>query len=155
MFNTALALDSGKVKLTGLFPDAWHPIPYRPLHHPRSPKYDELLPGYSSVAEIFEKSSNIGSAQEGEQVGPEAQKRFMEKLGLTRKLALEVPEVGTPQVPHPWRPINMMTIAFGHGIFATPVQLVSAICAIANGGILAAGDLDRAAPTAPCRRARA
>ncbi|MDB5393843.1 MAG: ftsI [Rhodospirillales bacterium] len=133
VFNTALALDSGKVKLTDYF-DAWHPIKIgRFTIHDF--KGDEL-PGYSSVAKIFEISSNIGSAQMVKQVGPEAQEQFMDKLGLTKKMSLEVPEVGTPGIPRPWRPINMLTIAFGHGISVTPVQLVSAICAVANGGIL-------------------
>jgi cell division protein FtsI (penicillin-binding protein 3) len=133
VFNTALALDSGKVKLTDYF-DAFHPIKIgRFTIHDF--KGDEL-PGYSSVAKIFEISSNIGSAQEAKQFGPEVQERFMDQLGLTRQLKLEIPEVGTPGVPHPWRFINMLTIAFGHGISVTPVQLVSAICSIANGGIL-------------------
>jgi cell division protein FtsI (penicillin-binding protein 3) len=88
------------------------------------------------VAKIFEISSNIGSAQMVKQVGPEAQEHFMDQLGLTQKMRLEVPEIGSPGVPHPWRFINMLTIAFGHGISVTPVQLVSAICSIANGGIL-------------------
>ena len=133
VFNTALALDSGKVKLTDYF-DAWHPI-----HIGRFTIHDfkgDELPGYSSVAKIFEISSNIGSAQEVKQVGPEAQEHFMDELGLTKKMSLEVPEVGTPGIPRPWRYINMLTIAFGHGISVTPVQLVSAICAIANGGVL-------------------
>jgi cell division protein FtsI (penicillin-binding protein 3) len=133
VFNTALGLDSGKVKLTDYF-DAFHPIKIgRFTIHDF--KGDEL-PGYSSVPTIFEKSSNIGSVRMVQQVGPEAQERFMDQLGLTKKMSLEVPEVGTPEVPHPWRPVNMMTIAFGHGISVTPVQLVSAISAIANGGIL-------------------
>jgi len=133
VFNTALALDSGKVKVTDYF-DAWHPIKIgRYTIHDF--KGDEL-PGYSSVAKIFEISSNIGSAQMVKQVGPEAQEQFMDELGLTTKLKLEVPETGTPGVPRPWRFINMLTIAFGHGISVTPVQLVSAICSIANGGIL-------------------
>jgi cell division protein FtsI (penicillin-binding protein 3) len=133
VFNTALGLDSGKVRLTDYF-DAFHPIKIgRFTIHDF--KGDEL-PGYSSVPTIFEKSSNIGSVRMVQQVGPEAQERFMDQLGLTKKMSLEVPEVGTPEVPHPWRPVNMMTIAFGHGISVTPVQLVSAISAIANGGIL-------------------
>ncbi len=133
VFNTALCLDSGKVKLTDYF-DAWHPI-----HIGRFTIHDfkgDELPGYSSVAKIFEISSNIGSAQMVKQVGPEAQEKFMDSLGLTRKMALEVPEIGTPGIPRPWRPVNMLTIAFGHGISVTPVQLVSAISAIANGGVL-------------------
>ncbi|HEX4505118.1 MAG TPA: penicillin-binding protein 2 [Alphaproteobacteria bacterium] len=133
VFNTAMVLDSGKVKISDYF-DAFHPIKIgRYTIHDF--KGDEL-PGYSSVPMIFEISSNIGSAQMAKQVGPEAQEQFMDELGLTTKMKLEVPEVGTPGVPHPWRFINMLTIAFGHGISVTPVQLVSAICAIANGGTL-------------------
>ncbi len=147
VFNTALALDSGKVKLNDYF-DAFHPIKIgRFTIHDF--KGDEL-PGYSSVAKIFEISSNIGSAQMAKQFGPEAQEHFMEQLGLTHRLKLEVPETGTPGVPRPWRYINMLTIAFGHGISVTPVQLVSAICSIANGGILRPATLlklpDDAAP---------
>lgn len=133
VFNTALSLDSGKVKVTDYF-DAAHPI-----HIGRFTIHDfkgDELPGYTSVAKIFEVSSNIGSVKMVEQVGPQAQEQFMDKLGLTQKMKLELPEVGTPRYPHPWRPINMMTIAFGHGISVTPVQLVSAISAVANGGIL-------------------
>jgi cell division protein FtsI (penicillin-binding protein 3) len=133
VFNTALCLDSGRVKVSDYF-DAWHPISIgRYTIHDF--KGDEL-PGFSSVAKIFEISSNIGSARMVQQVGPEGQERFMDSLGLTKKMSLEVPEIGTPRVPHPWRPINMLTIAFGHGISVTPVQLVSAISAVANGGIL-------------------
>ena len=148
VFNTAMVLDSGKVKVTDYF-DAWHPIKIgRFTIHDF--KGDEL-PGFSSVAKIFEISSNIGSAQMAKQVGPEWQEQFMDKLGLTKKMSLEVPEVGTPGIPHPWRPINMLTIAFGHGISVTPVQLVSAICAVANGGILRPATLiarpDGATPT--------
>jgi cell division protein FtsI (penicillin-binding protein 3) len=133
VFNTALCLESGKVKLTDYF-DAWHPIKIgRYTIHDF--KGDEL-PGYSSVPMIFEISSNIGSARMVQEVGPEAQEQFMDSLGLTKKMALEVPEVGTPGIPHPWRPINMLTIAFGHGISVAPVQLVSAISAVVNGGVL-------------------
>jgi cell division protein FtsI (penicillin-binding protein 3) len=133
VFNTALALDSGRIKLTDYF-DAAHPIKIG-KYTIHDFKGDEL-PGYASVAKIFEVSSNIGSVREVQQVGPELQEQFMRRLGLTRKADLELTEVGLPEYPHPWRPINMMTIAFGHGIAVSPVQLVSAISAIANGGVL-------------------
>jgi cell division protein FtsI (penicillin-binding protein 3) len=135
VFNTALALDTGKVRLTDCF-DAFHPITIGRFTIHDFKGDSAQLQGCSSVARIFEISSNIGSARMVEQVGPQAQERFMDQLGLTTKMTLEVPEVGTPRTPNPWRPINMLTIAFGHGISVTPVQLVSGISAIANGGVL-------------------
>jgi cell division protein FtsI (penicillin-binding protein 3) len=50
--------------------------------------------------------------------------------------ALELPEVGAPLVPRPWREINTMTASFGHGIAVSPLQLVAASSSIMNGGIL-------------------
>jgi len=38
-------------------------------------------------------------------------------------------------VPQPWRQINTITIAFGHGIAVTPLQTVGAIGALVNGGV--------------------
>jgi cell division protein FtsI (penicillin-binding protein 3) len=48
---------------------------------------------------------------------------------------VELPEVGAPMVPAPWREINTITIAFGHGLSVTPVQLAAGASALVNGGI--------------------
>ena len=146
IFNAALCLDSGKVSINDWF-DATHPLKIArfTIDDFRTDRFRRWM----SVPEIMMYSSNIGSVQMVKAVGPEAQQRFMTSLGLTRKLAFELPEVGTPQVPRPWRPINMMTIAFGHGISVTPVQLVSGISAIANGGILRPATLIKRPDTEP------
>ena len=129
IFNTALGLDSGKVKLTDKF-DTVHPIKIGRFtitdYHPANHWYD--------VPEIMQESSNIGSVHIFEQVGVDAQKAFLAKLGLTKQAKLEVPERGEPMVPNPWRDVNGMTIAFGHGIAVSPLHLVRAVSAIVNGG---------------------
>src|SRR3546814_15631967 len=38
-------------------------------------------------------------------------------------------------VPSPWRPINTMTIAFGHGLSVSPLHLASGVATVVNGGI--------------------
>jgi len=45
-------------------------------------------------------------------------------------------EIGRPHYPAVWRPVNVMTIAFGHGIAVTPLHMITATAAIVNGGIL-------------------
>jgi cell division protein FtsI (penicillin-binding protein 3) len=35
-----------------------------------------------------------------------------------------------------WRPVNVMTIAYGHGIAVSPLHLITAVSAIVNGGVL-------------------
>ena len=49
---------------------------------------------------------------------------------------LELPELGKPKYPRDWRPINVMTISFGHGLSVTPIHLVSSVATVVNGGIL-------------------
>src|SRR5690606_2520169 len=40
-----------------------------------------------------------------------------------------------PMYPAAWRPINTVTISYGHGISVTPVNLANAVAAVVNGGI--------------------
>ncbi|MDB5366002.1 MAG: penicillin-binding protein [Rhodospirillales bacterium] len=133
VFNTALALESGRVRM-----DDWVDAT-KPIKVGRFTIDDfrtERLRRWMSVPEVFTFSSNIGSVREVQQVGPAAQQRFLTSLGLTEKPTLEIPEVGKPHVPNPWREINMMTIAFGHGLSTTPVNNVTAFTAIVNNGVL-------------------
>ena len=131
VFNTAMVLDSGKVRMTDSF-DATHP-----LHVGRFTIDDfEKMRRWMTVPEIFAYSSNIGSVQEALVVGTETQQHFLASLGLTKISPLELPELGAPLVPHPWNQINTMTIAFGHGMSVAPIQLATGVAAIVNGGIL-------------------
>ncbi len=131
IFNTAMSLDSGKIKVTDVF-DTTHNVSvgrftireYHPFHH------------NLNVAEIFQESSNLGSLHMALTVGVAAQKAFLTKLGLTRPTALELPENGWPLVPNPWREINTMTIAFGHGMSVSPMHTVTAAASAINGGVL-------------------
>ena len=130
-FTTAMALDSGKVKLTDSF-DASKPIriggfTINDFHGKR-----RVL----SVPEIFIYSSNIGTAQEAEKVGIPAHKAFLTKLGLLSRWQTELPEMATPTQPKEWKLINSITISFGHGVSTTPLNTAVAAAALMNGGKL-------------------
>ena len=47
-----------------------------------------------------------------------------------------MPEIGEPQLPHPWRKISTMTVAFGHGMAVSPLQLARGVGAVANDGVM-------------------
>ncbi len=131
VFTTAMALDSGKVKLGDSF-DVAHPI-----HIGKFAIHDfERIKPWLNVSEIFAYSSNIGSLQEALVVGTDEQQKFLASLGLTHRSPIELPEIGAPLAPHPWTRVNTMTIAFGHGMSVSPMQLVTGIAAIINGGVL-------------------
>ena len=89
-----------------------------------------------TVPEVFKHSSNIGAAKIALEVGAEGQKAFMRKLGMLDPVQLELPELGKPKYPRDWRPINVMTISFGHGLSVTPIHLASGVATVVNGGIL-------------------
>jgi cell division protein FtsI (penicillin-binding protein 3) len=142
--NTAMALDYGTVKLNGGY-DASRPIQISRF----SIKDDHPKNRWLSVPEIFMYSSNIGSAKMAVDVGPERQRDFMQRLGMLNKPALELPEIGAPLIPRNWKTVETMTIAFGHGLSVTPLQLATATAAIVNGGVLHPPTLIKRPPGLP------
>jgi len=128
-FTAAMALDYGTVKINGGY-DATKPLRVARFtirdDHPKA--------RWLSVPEIFIYSSNIGAAKMALDVGGERQKEFLDRLGLLRRSSLELPEVGRPISPSKWREINTMTVAFGHGIAVSPVQISGAVASLVNGG---------------------
>lgn len=130
LFNTAMALESGKVSLNSSF-DATRPLKYgnHEIHD------DHALNRWMSVPEILIHSSNIGSARMALEAGVEFQRAFMGRIGMLTTPTVELPEIGGPLVPNPWREINAITISFGHGLSVTPLQLVAGAATLVNGGI--------------------
>jgi cell division protein FtsI (penicillin-binding protein 3) len=68
--------------------------------------------------------------------GTEKQRDFFLRMGMTKALSFEIPEVAAPLIPSPWREVNTMTISFGHGMSVTPMHVAMGVSAIVNGGIL-------------------
>lgn len=130
IFNTAMALDAGTVTLRDGY-DATKPI--RIARFTINDFHGEHR--WLSVPEIFKYSSNIGSVKMAMDVGTERQQAFMARMGMLKPMSLELPERGYPLVPSPWRPINTMTISFGHGLSVSPMHLASGVATVVNGGI--------------------
>ncbi len=132
IFNTAMALDSGKVTLASIF-DATSPIKIDRFtinddHAQRRPL---------TVPEIFTYSSNIASAKMAVEImGPEGQRAFFDKIGFLKPLKTQLTEVAGPLWPRHWMKINTMTIAFGHGLSVTPLHMATGSAAVVNGGVL-------------------
>ncbi len=130
-FTVAMGLDSGKVHLTDSF-DARFPIRIGGFTIKDFHGKGRVL----TVPEIFQYSSNIGTAKIADTVGTENHKEFLNRLGLTRKMQTELPEVAMPSQPREWKKINSITISFGHGVSTTPLQTAVAGAALVNGGKL-------------------
>ena len=130
-FTTAMALDSGKVKMTDSF-DARFPIRIGGFTIKDFHGKGRML----TVPEVFQYSSNIGTAKMADVVGIEGQKEFLTRLGLLTRMQTELPEVAMPSQPREWKKIHSVTISFGHGVSTTPLQTAVAVAALVNGGKL-------------------
>jgi cell division protein FtsI (penicillin-binding protein 3) len=146
-FTTAALLESGTANLNDTYDAS------KPLHVAHFTINDDHAKNrWLSVAEVFQYSSNIGSARMALDIGTEGQQQFLRSLGLLDRPSLEIPEVGAPDLPSPWREISTMTVAYGHGIAVSPLQMVRAYGVVVNGGhdvtptLLARDDGDRAVP---------
>lgn len=130
VFNTAMSLESGKVKVADTF-DATQPLKlkYNVIKDYRGENR------WLSVPEILIYSSNIGSARMAFKAGGDEQKEFMRKIGFFHELPIEVPEKGKPLVPKRWGEGTIATVAFGYGLAVTPLHVITAFSAMVNGGI--------------------
>jgi cell division protein FtsI (penicillin-binding protein 3) len=131
IFNTAMALDGGTATMTKTY-DAIHDIRIGRFTISDYHGKHRML----SVPEIFMYSSNLGSARMAMEAGAERQRAFLARLGLLRPVPIEFDEVSKPHFPSLWREVNVITIAYGHGIAVTPLHVATAVSAIVNGGIL-------------------
>lgn len=130
-FTLAMGLDSGRLKLTDSF-DARYPIRIGGFTIHDFHGQGRFL----TVPEIFQWSSNIGTAKIAQLVSIPDHKAFLTRLGLLTKMNTELPEVKMPSQPRVWKEINQITIAFGHGVATTPLQTAVAGAALINGGRL-------------------
>ncbi len=130
-FTVAMGLDIGTAKVTSSY-DATRPMKVARFtindDHPKA--------RWLSLPEVFIYSSNIGTVRMAMEFGIEKQKKYLGELGLLSKPSIELREVASPLIPNPWREINMMTVAFGHGLAISPLQLSTGLGAVVNGGRL-------------------
>ena len=138
IFNTAAALDFGVASLRDGY-DASKPIQISRFTISDYKGQKRWL----SLPEIIMYSSNIGSARMGIDLGRERQRQFLSRVGVLKAAPFDLPEVAAPLIPNPWRDINVMTVAFGHGISVTPLNLAVGVTAVVNGGILRPATLVR------------
>ncbi len=103
------------------------------IHEALGKRYEILTP-----AEILKYSSNIGCAKIADRLGAEKFHRWIRNFGFGQKTGIDLPgeASGILRDPDRWTTVDLATIGFGQGISVTAVQLVTAMAAIANDGVL-------------------
>ena len=94
--------------------------------------------GLMSVAEVIEKSSNIGAAKIAMMMKPVDLYNTYRELGFgeTNNLKLQGEQKGLLHKRKPWKPIEHATLSYGYGLSVNTLQLARAYQALANGGVL-------------------
>lgn len=95
--------------------------------------------GKVTMTQVIEHSINTGAAFAERKIGPDLFYNYLTKFGFGQKTGITLPgEVGgsLANLKSSYREINFATAAFGQGVAVTPLQMIGAIGAVANGGIL-------------------
>ncbi len=87
--------------------------------------------------EIIEYSDNVGIIQVAQLLGKKKLYNYYRAFGFGQKTGVELPGE-SPGILHfwkKWRDVDFATLAFGHNISVTTLQLAAAYSALVNGGI--------------------
>jgi len=92
----------------------------------------------STMTEVIEYSDNVGMTFVADKLGTDRFFDYIRKFGFGSKTGIDLQgEVtGLIRPKDQWRPIDLATASFGQGVAVTPIQMVQAVQAIANGGKL-------------------
>ena len=91
-----------------------------------------------TLAQILAKSSNIGISQVALRLGPTLFYKYIQSFGFGQKTGLDFPgeSAGIVHPPSRWSHRSIYSLAMGQEVGVTPIQIVTAVSAIANGGHL-------------------
>ena len=100
--------------------------------------FDGGASGTVTMTEILEKSINIGMVQIAQKMGRERVYDYVDNFGVNELTGIDLNTEAYSELPNhqQWSDADLATISFGQGITITPIQLVTATSAIANGGKL-------------------
>jgi cell division protein FtsI (penicillin-binding protein 3) len=100
----------------------------------------EATRGYGIIpmSTVLAKSSNVGSIQIGLRVGEERLYEYVRRFGFGRRTGIAMPaeSPGIVRKLSVWGKTSLGSVAMGHEIGTTTLQLARACSAIANGGLL-------------------
>lgn len=98
--------------------------------------------GPETMTQVLERSSNVGASYIARRTGKDNFYAMLRQFGMGQKTGVDLDgeEIGIVRWPdNPttiWNPIDLYTNSFGQGLTVTPLQMVTAVSAIANGGTL-------------------
>lgn len=92
----------------------------------------------ATMTDVIIHSDNTGMVFVGRKLGIDKMYEYLKKFGFGSLTGVDLQDEQSPSLrdKKEWREIDLATSSFGQGISVTPIQLVRAVAAIANGGKL-------------------
>ena len=105
----------------------------RTIHDDKS----DMGMGVVTVQRALEKSSDVAAVKMALKLGPDTFYKYMRAFGFGERSGIELPSEtrGLLQPPRRWGATSIGSLAIGQEIGVTPVQLVTMVSTIANGGV--------------------
>jgi cell division protein FtsI (penicillin-binding protein 3) len=132
----AIGLDSGAIRPDSVFVDPGTLEVGGHVFH----NADGKAHGQVTLTEILARSLNVGIAHVGEMTGIDTFYRYLPRFGFDRKTGIDLAHEANGFVKYPgdgnWSGADFIANTFGQAISVTPLQMASAIAAIANDGVL-------------------
>jgi len=99
--------------------------------------------GLLDVAQVLQKSSNVGATKIALSLDSKAMWQLYDSLGFGQSVGVGLPAEATGRLPdyHEWRPFNQATLSFGYGLSGSALQLARAYTVFANDGELSSVSL--------------
>ena len=94
--------------------------------------------GMLTLHQVLSKSSNIGAAKLAIQLGKDKFYQYIRRYGFGESTGIPLPGeiAGLVNPPYRWSELDITRVPMGQSVAVTPLQLVTAMSVIANGGVL-------------------
>jgi cell division protein FtsI/penicillin-binding protein 2 len=96
--------------------------------------------GMEDMTQVLQHSANVGVAWVASRMKTATWYRYLQAFGLGKPTGIDLADEQAGQIPLPgqkiWTIVNKYTNAYGQGLTVTPIQLLRAVAAVANGGVM-------------------
>ncbi len=132
----AAALQEGKVTPQSTMTDKGYVVKYGWT----ITNWDGRGNGLVNMTEVLKYSINVGMVWVSDQLGPDPFYKYVRSFGFGQPTSIDINGEAAGQYRRPedddWSPIDLATNSFGQAINVSPLQMITAVSAVANGGKL-------------------
>jgi cell division protein FtsI (penicillin-binding protein 3) len=136
MVTMAAALDAGAIRPH----DTYYDDGYAVMGGRTFQNWDRKAYGLTTMTEILAYSLNVGAIHVVEKLGPSRFYDAVRRFGFGQPTGIDLTGEIDGSVRQPgsgdWYPADLAANSFGQGLAVTPIQMVTAVAALANDGVL-------------------